>query len=285
MGQLGNFHKISCWTTLPSTKWTFPTTTGPLIKLNETFCLSRNKSEKLILENFWWIRVTNWASTFNVSHNRLRQLLIDRHLSYEKLETLDVSHNQLTSIDPLLTHNLPVLSTLILSNNLLEFRIRQQFSPNANLANVFLDSNPISWLNLDIFENFTNLTYIDVSNCQKLRHLTGGSKTLTKLSIGNGSIRKLPQDFLMNNPAIKEMDISHINWTCNCNLAWLSLKDRPLLIKSNETFCLGKNNSDKVDLLEFLTSWVDVMKTCQSPASTSSLNGIFELKFQRVYTL
>jgi len=32
----------------------------------------------------------------NISHNRLRQLLIDGHLSYEKLETLDVRESQPT---------------------------------------------------------------------------------------------------------------------------------------------------------------------------------------------
>jgi len=200
----------------------------------------------------------------NISHNRVRQLLIDRHFSYEKLETLDVSHNLLSSIDPLLTQNLPVLSTLILSNNRLEFRSRQEFSPNAKLANVFLDANPISWLNLDIFENFTRLTWLGLSNCENLRFLTGGSKSLTKLSIGNGSIRKLPQDFLMNNPAIQEMDISQNNWTCNCNLAWLSLKGRLPLIKLNETFCLAKNSSEKVDMGDFLmTAGENLRQKCQ----------------------
>ncbi|XP_053666179.1 leucine-rich repeat transmembrane neuronal protein 2-like [Anopheles marshallii] len=132
----------------------------------ENLYLSSNRLENIDMTAFAGL---SKLGMIDLRYNNLMVLAADRTITWSNMEMLDISYNQLRTID-LQWLSAPNLKRLILSNNLLD-KIPQRLRRFPNLQLIGLSDNRFAGIDLAPLNGLPELNSIDVSNNPATRYI------------------------------------------------------------------------------------------------------------------
>ncbi|XP_052896025.1 chaoptin-like [Anopheles moucheti] len=132
----------------------------------ENLYLSSNRLENIDMTAFAGL---SKLGMIDLRYNNLMKVAAERTITWPNMEMLDISYNQLRTID-LQWLSAPNLKRLILSNNLLD-KIPQRLRRFPNLQLIGLSDNKFAGIDLAPLNGLPELNSIDVSNNPATRYI------------------------------------------------------------------------------------------------------------------
>ncbi|CAH1991556.1 unnamed protein product [Acanthoscelides obtectus] len=125
----------------------------------------------------------------------------------ENLEIIDISNNKLQWIS---LKNIPLLRDLNLSRNFFKISVLQNITRPSSLVTLNLSMNKLDEVPVHIFQNFSSLEYLDLSDNHLQLHNSSfsGLKQLKALNIANNNIEVLPEIVFNELTKLKHLDLS-----------------------------------------------------------------------------
>ena len=155
-----------------------------------------------VLHGFKMLRI------LDLSDNELETIMLG---TLDNLEELILNGNELHSL-PVLMQQLPSLRTLILSHNRLVTESAEYFDKCPSLRIIDLSINSLEEIT---FGSLDALTEVRVShnNLQAMPNLTQPLHALTKLVVNDNSISFIPEDYFMNTPSLRHLNLNKTKLT------------------------------------------------------------------------
>ncbi|XP_013137489.1 PREDICTED: chaoptin-like [Papilio polytes] len=156
-----------------------------------------------------------YLTHLNLSNNEIEELypnsLATSSMPDSVLVVLDLSNNQLNSLESGVFNNFPILNTLFLQNNKLRNISDDSFGLLKNLKYLYMQHNIIEILNM-ILINLKSLKELDLS-FNKLKKISGYEVNrliaLEKLNMSYNAIEVLESNCFNQSPDLNILDLSH----------------------------------------------------------------------------
>ncbi|XP_028288635.1 toll-like receptor 22 [Parambassis ranga] len=215
----------------------------------------------------------------DLTQNRIKNLHDDAFVSLHRLRILNLSHNKISTV-PAATRNLPVLSELDLSTNLITALGCDDFANQTKLRELSLYKNPIPTLNGCLFKDLTHLEVLKLQTCginklngafkeslANLRQLHLNENKLT--AIGSGEFKGLKS---LQNLSLHQNEIEALNYQSFIgltNLTVLLLQQNRLSTKQMGSFNV-LTNLRKLDLSVNTINYLNHSAVTEPPFSKLS---------------
>ena len=182
---------------------------------------------------------------FGISGCNISSVSVETFANVSALELLDLSYNDLRTVDINILKVLPELSVLKLEGNEISEIIPGTFEMISRLQYLDLDHNKIEHLEGDLFNVLVNLKYIHLQGNQ-LQYLHPetfvGLPNLQSLSLSKNSGLQIPTDrHFINSYSLKHLGIS------GCNVSSVSVETFAN-VSALEWLSLRQNNLRSVDI-------------------------------------
>lgn len=169
------------------------------------------------------------------------------------LTAIDVANNLIEVLQPELFEYVPALNHLNLKGNNLEALPGDLFQKTPKLAELDLSGNlKLKYIAEDVFYNLTNLTSVNMQNCNFTSipdKLFAQSNKLKKLTLFNNQLSTLDENIFFNNSLLEEINLNYNNLSeIPINLFRNKFNLKKLMISYNNVQTL------RVGVFEHLTS-------------------------------
>lgn len=236
---------------------------------------SRNRLLKIAPDIF--INGPNGVQRLNFSHNFL-STIGDIFANLTDLETLDLSNNQIETLESSSFQLSTRLKILMLQNNPLT---NLEKFPLLSLEYLDLSRIGVEVLHMDIFVNLRSLKTLLLQSSRQLRSIAGNVGDMSSLelfNVKNCSLKIFPADFFIETKKKLSIDVSDNPWPCDCRILWttnVKLFERRFK-NIDKTFCI-RNNGEQI-LLSNVTNVANFTQTC-SFGTVSSNGTILRAKY------
>ena len=136
--------------------------------------------------------------------NNIKELIAEI-ISYNNLEYLDLSDNELLTIDEYALHSLPRLKYLYLKNNNLGLISNKTFQRLSSLIHLDLSNNKLETVVSNVFKDLTKLVVLDLSR-NSIRFIHGdtfrGLESLKSLVLNSNRLERVSQTWWRYSPSL-----------------------------------------------------------------------------------
>ncbi|KPP57986.1 platelet glycoprotein Ib alpha chain-like [Scleropages formosus] len=167
------------------------------------------------------------TQVLNFTDNQFISLLWTSFKDFSELYELDLSLNQVSTLEQSSEFLLPKLKILQLSSNQLEVLQPNAFAAAAGLMEIHLQANKLHTLNAATFSGLTQLeilvlsqNYIQALPPQLLSLIP--STALKTFDVEDNHLTVLPNQFFDSKPGIPYVYLSKNRWHCSCKVSYLS---------------------------------------------------------------
>ncbi|KAG7464561.1 hypothetical protein MATL_G00166950 [Megalops atlanticus] len=148
------------------------------------------------------------------------------YLNFTKLYELDLSRNQVSSLERLPDQVLPSLKVLRLSDNRIQEVPESAFTAASNLMEIHLSRNQLHTVHEGSFGGLGGLELVDLSqnHIRVLPRSISSLMTTTilkKFDLEDNRLRIMPDQFFSNFPEIPYVFLSKNPWICSCEAGYL----------------------------------------------------------------
>ncbi|XP_036404316.1 platelet glycoprotein Ib alpha chain [Megalops cyprinoides] len=162
-----------------------------------------------------------------LTDNQFLSLSWRSYQSFTKLHELDLSRNQVSSLERLPDQVLPSLRVLHLSDNRIQEVPESAFTAASNLMEIYLSRNQLHTVREGSFRGLDSLELVDLSqnHIRVLPHSMSSLMTTTvlkKFDVEDNRLRIMPDQFFSNFPEIPYVFLSKNPWICSCKVGYLS---------------------------------------------------------------
>jgi Leucine-rich repeat (LRR) protein len=162
-----------------------------------------------------WFESKNNLKNLRINFNIfLRTLKNDSFVYFPRLRSLDVSHNQITSLSLLVLYPLKNLHILKLDHNKLQDLETGLFSSQRRLRSLSLSYNELQYLGNEILSPLKTLEYLDVNN-NRLRTLDSKSfvslQSMKFLNLSENYLNVLPENLFTYQQELRKLYIDRNN--------------------------------------------------------------------------
>lgn len=178
-------------------------------------------------------------------------------LDLPKLEVLDLSWNNLTSLPTDFFENVQNLSTLILDGNPIHFINQAVFKTLSKLQILSMKMMPqLSYLSKETFLGLETLEVLELCNNPHLsfiaKELFIPLSSLQILDLSFNALQSVYNESISELTELKHIDFSGNNFTCDCAIEWLIeniQSNSSIIVNSDELKCSLLGSKEKLPLL------------------------------------
>ena len=154
------------------------------------------------------------VTKLDVGSNLLTTLTPGALAAASRLETLIVSHNDLSLLEKMSFHGLTSLRLLDLSHNQISTLPPDLFLDNRDLREINLANNTIGTIHLSVFRNLTRLERLDLSQnaldeTWLQEDIFSDLTSLTTLDLSHNQLGSLGRTLLQRTKSLTHLDLSH----------------------------------------------------------------------------
>ncbi|XP_048397529.1 immunoglobulin superfamily member 10 [Stegostoma tigrinum] len=169
----------------------------------------------------------------NLGYNNLMKLTSTSFAGLKNLELLMLHSNKIQEIPDKVFQDLESLQVLKMSYNKIKALNRETFHGLRNIVRLHMDHNSIEFINPEAFYGLTSLklVHLEGNMLQELHRdtfVTFRFSQIFKMSsikhiyLSDNALTSIPSDLLSYIPELESIYLHGNQWSCDCNLRWLT---------------------------------------------------------------
>ncbi|XP_059059561.1 toll-like receptor 3 [Achroia grisella] len=150
--------------------------------------------------------------TFNISHNQIRTIDATDFAMLKKLESVDFSYNNIVNLEKTIFYNMILLKTVNLNNNEIYSIDRDAFFNNTYLTKIDISNNKLKILPKDLFKDKNLIVFSITGNTLEgpiVKGLFQGLRFVLKLDLSNQCVTSIEDYTFFGLERIQELFINN----------------------------------------------------------------------------